>query len=100
MKLYEFSYTDKLNQTEAEVLVRVAKFLEPEGDQQGWAEGYNFRQCRTVEQLLGGERRYHFEVLGEYAAGEGDRPPGDLPGGQPLIPGAAAAADGVTSADL
>jgi hypothetical protein len=72
MKLYEFSYTDNLNQTEAEVLVRVAEFLDSEADQQGWAAGHNFRQCRTVEQLVSGERRYHFEVLGEYSAGDGE----------------------------
>lgn len=72
MKLYEFSYTDNLNQTEAEVLVRVVEFLNAEGEKQGWAAGYNVHQSRTAEQVLGGDRRYHFEVLGHYEVGVGE----------------------------
>lgn len=72
MKLYEFSYTDHLNQSEGQVLARVAEFLESEERLQGWAEGYTFRQCRSPEQLASGEYRYVFEVIGEYQTGVGD----------------------------
>jgi hypothetical protein len=72
MKLYEFSYTDKLNQTEAEVLVRVAEIVERECEQQGWAAGYSLSQCQTAERLSTGETRYLFEVFGAFSEGESD----------------------------
>jgi hypothetical protein len=90
MKLYEFTYTDNLGQSEGQVLARVAEFLESEEGPQGWAEGYTFRQCRGPEHLPNGERRYLFEVLGEFETGTGD-------GGESATPAAAATPQGVAA---
>lgn len=68
MKLYEFSYTDNLNQSEADVLKNIDEILEMEAESQCWAPGYKFNQCRSVERLPSGERCYHFEVSGAYIA--------------------------------
>lgn len=65
MKLYEFHYIDKQNLSESDLLERIQRLLEKEAEFQGWALGYNFRQCKEV-QRSGTERIFHFEVLGDY----------------------------------
>ena len=72
MKLYEFTYTSNANQSETEVLERVADILETECIEQSWEPDYKFNQCKSVEQLPTGQRRYYFEVIGRYADQEGD----------------------------
>ncbi len=66
MKLYEFTYHDNQNLSEPEVLGRLKDLLETEAEMQGWASGYNLRQCKEVEQKASGERVFTFEVLGDY----------------------------------
>lgn len=68
MKLYEFTYNDNTNQTESEVLASAQEALEHEASLQGWAPGYNFRQCQKPKHLGNGEVEYYFEVDGEYLA--------------------------------
>lgn len=64
--IYEFSYTDILNQTKSQVLNIVAGFLETESRLQSWAPGYTFKQRHSVEKLPDGKLRYHFEVRGKF----------------------------------
>jgi hypothetical protein len=66
MKLYEFTYTDNQNLTETEILRSLDDFLSSEAAMQGWARGYNLRQCKDIRQLADGQRQFTFEVLGEY----------------------------------
>ena len=65
MKLYEFRYIDKQNLPEIERLQRIERLLEREAEFQGWASGYQFRQCKEVQQS-GDEQIFSFEVLGDY----------------------------------
>lgn len=66
MKLYEFTFTDNQNLAESDIVRRLQDFLASEAEMQGWAAGYNLRQCQQVEQLADGRCRLTFEVLGEY----------------------------------
>lgn len=66
MKLYEFTYTDNQNLTEIEILQSLGDFLSAETAMQGWAKGYNLRQCKDIRQLVDGQRQFTFEVIGEY----------------------------------
>ena len=66
MKLYEFTYTDNQNLSESEILRSLEDFLSSEADMQGWAKGYNLRQCKVIRRLAEGQRQLTFEVLGEY----------------------------------
>ncbi len=66
MKLYEFTYTDKQNLREEDLLARVEDFLTQESELQGWAQDYKFRQCQKPEQAAAGEKNYFFEVMGTY----------------------------------
>lgn len=65
MKLYEFTYSDNENLPQPKLLERIRTFLAQECEIQGWAPGYSFRESKTVESR-GAEKRYFFEVLGEY----------------------------------
>lgn len=71
MKLYEFTYTDNQNISESEILHGLQDFLASEAELQGWANGYNLRQCKEIVQLAGGEKQFTFEVLGEYIDSNG-----------------------------
>ncbi len=66
MKLYEFTFTDNQNLAEADIVQRLQDFLANEAEMQGWAAGYNLRQCKEVQHLADGRRQLTFEVLGEY----------------------------------
>lgn len=66
MKLYEFTYTDNQNLPETEILQSLQDFLSSEAEMQGWAIGYNLRQCKDVQQLVDGQRQFTFEIIGEY----------------------------------
>ena len=83
MKLYEFSYTDNLNQPESEVIENILEFLESESIEQGWAPNFTFHRCQKDECLPSGEKRYHFEVTGRYMEQVDDdagfEPAGDIP---------------------
>jgi|HubBroStandDraft_1064217.scaffolds.fasta_scaffold190496_2 hypothetical protein len=65
MKLYEFMYSDKQNLSESAVLERVKTLLLVEGENQGWAPGYKFQQCKEIEHTVG-EKKYLFEVTGRF----------------------------------
>jgi hypothetical protein len=71
MKLYEFSYTDKLGLDLQEVRARIAQFLEQEAEEQEWAPDYKFELCQEIEHLADNAKRYHFEVIGQYTSGSG-----------------------------
>ena len=98
MKIYEFSYTDNLNQSESQVLETVAHFLEDESVLQSWAPDYSHHQCQKVEQLSTGERRYHFEVNGQFSDKDGDEMNNYQPGSSSPAPDIAAASG--SSVDL
>jgi hypothetical protein len=66
MKLYEFTFTDNQNLAESDIVQRLHDFLANEAEVQGWAAGYNLRQCKQVEQISESRRQLTFEVLGEY----------------------------------
>lgn len=66
MKLYEFTFTDNQNLTETEIIEDLKEFLLSESEVQGWANGYNLRQCKDIQHLPSGQRQLTFEVLGEY----------------------------------
>lgn len=68
MKLYEFIFSDNTNLTESEVLASAQKALEEEALLQGWAPGYNLRQCQKAKHIGDGEIEYYFEVEGQYLA--------------------------------
>lgn len=70
MKLYEFTYHDKENLSDAAIVERLTGLLETEAEMQGWASGYNLRQCKEVVQQADGERVFNFEVLGAYIDSE------------------------------
>lgn len=65
MKLYEFTYSDNENLPQPQLLERISTFLAQECETQGWASGYTFRESKAVESR-GSEKRYSFEVFGEY----------------------------------
>jgi hypothetical protein len=66
MKLYEFTFTDNQNLAESDIVQRLQDFLANEAEMQGWAAGYELRQCKEVRQLPDSSRQLTFEVLGEY----------------------------------
>ncbi len=68
MKLYEFTFSDNTNLTESEVLASAQESLKEEAVLQGWASGYNLRQCQKARQVSDGSIEYYFEVEGEYLA--------------------------------
>ncbi len=70
MKLYEFTYHDKENLSDSEIVERLTSLLETEAEMQGWASGYNLRQCKEVLQQTNGERVLSFEVIGAYVDSE------------------------------
>lgn len=70
MKLYEFTYSDNQNLSEAELLKRVEAFLQSEGERQGWSSGYQFQQCKSADRLPDGSVNYFFEVTGQYLDSE------------------------------
>jgi len=69
MKLYEFTYNDNTNMPESEVLETLRIHLEEEAIIQGWAPGYNLRQCQIPKQSADGGKDYFFVVEGEALAG-------------------------------
>lgn len=70
MKLYEFTYSDNQNLTEAALLSRVEEFLQNECEHQGWAAGYRFHQLKKEDHLSDGTVQYFFEVNGDYLDSE------------------------------
>lgn len=68
MKLYEFTFNDNTNLPESDVLAVAQESLKEEALLQGWAPGYNLRQCQKPKQLANGELEYSFEVEGEVLA--------------------------------
>lgn len=70
MKLYEFTYHDKENLSDSAIAERLTSLLETEAEMQGWASGYNLRQCKEVLRQADGERIFSFEVLGAYVDSE------------------------------
>lgn len=69
MKLYEFTYNDNTNMSESNMLETLTKHLAEEAIAQGWAPGYNLRQCQIPKQLENGEKEYFFVVEGEVSSG-------------------------------
>lgn len=69
MKLYEFTFNDNTNMPESDMLETLAKHLVEEAAAQGWAPGYNLRQCQLPKQLENGEKEYFFVVEGELSTG-------------------------------
>lgn len=66
MKLYEFTFSDNTNLSESKILDMAMESLKEEAVLQGWASGYNLRQCQNSKQLNDGSIEYYFEVNGEY----------------------------------
>ena len=54
---------------ESEVLETLKIHLEEEALIQGWAPGYNLRQCQIPEQAAEGGKNYFFVVEGDVIAG-------------------------------
>lgn len=69
MKLYEFTYNDNKNMSESDMLETINKHLADEAIVQGWAPGYNLRQCQQPRQLENGEKEYFFVVEGKVGTG-------------------------------
>lgn len=68
MKLYEFTFSDNTNLSEPQILDLAMESLKEEAVLQGWAAGYNLRQCQNSKQISDGSTEYYFEVDGEYLA--------------------------------
>ncbi len=68
MKLYEFTFNDNTSLSESGVLATAQESLKEEALLQGWAPGYNLRQCQKPKHLSNGEVEYYFEVEGEILA--------------------------------
>ena len=67
MKIYEFTYQDKLNLTDEFLTARVSELLFVESDKQGWAHDFTFKQS-SAPQKREAYTEYQFEVFGRYLA--------------------------------
>lgn len=70
MILYEFTYSDTLNQTKEQVRERVEKFLESDNqlltESLDWKPGYKLHQVYDVDTFADGSKQYTFHILGDY----------------------------------
>ena len=76
MKVYEFSYQDKLNLSQEALNQRVFAFLQVECERQGWAKDFTFK-LSSPPLKNAGHTEYHFDVYGRFldstsAPGEGE----------------------------
>ncbi len=72
MKLYEFTVTDNFNLPESQILEQADIEMLTQASEEGWAEGYTYKQSQEPEFLPTGEKRYHFAVYGELLQGVGE----------------------------
>lgn len=71
MKIYEFSYVDKLNLAEDTLNSRVHEFLLGECETQGWSHDFTFKQSSAPIKNES-HTEYQFEVHGRYLTSESD----------------------------
>lgn len=72
MKIYDFTYVNKLNLTETSLNDRVLEFLLIECENQGWSPDFKFKQSSAPIKNES-HTEYQFEVLGRFlTSGEDD----------------------------
>jgi hypothetical protein len=71
MKIYEFTYIDKLNLADEALNGRVHEFLFSECESQGWGHDFTFKQSSAPIKNES-HTEYQFEVHGRFLTSESD----------------------------